>query len=89
MTAFPFSYTRFGEKPIFSFLENNVVFSLKFTLVEKTLSGLKGQMEMLHKPEIAYFGQRKSKIDSARHAEQESPIYYIGWLGSSQDTGSS
>jgi len=78
MTAFPLSYTIFGEKPIFSFLENNVVFSLKSTLVKESLSGLEGQMEMLHKPEIAYFGQRKSAIDSARHAEQESPIYYIG-----------
>ena len=78
MTAFPLSYTRFGENPLFSFLENNVLFSLKFTLVEKALSGLKGQMEMLHKPDIAYFGQRKSAVDSARRAEQESPIYYIG-----------
>ena len=78
MTAFPLSYTAFGEKPIFSIYENNVVFSLKSTLVKESLSGLEGQMEMLHKPEIAYFGQRKSAIDSARHAEQESPIYYIG-----------
>ena len=55
-----------------------MVFSLKSILVEKTLTGLEGQMEMLHKPEIAYFGQRKSAIDSARRAEQELPICYIG-----------
>ena len=78
MTAFPLSYAIFGNKPIFSYLENNEVFSLKSTLVKKNLPGLEGQMEMLHKPEIAYFGQRKSVIDSARHAEQESPMYYIG-----------
>ena len=78
MTAFPLSYTEFGERSIFSFSENNMVFSLKSTLVGKNLSGLEGQMEMLHKTEIAYFGQLKSAIDSARRAEQESPIYYMG-----------
>ena len=66
-----------------------MVFSLKSTLVKKNLSGLDGQMEMLHKSDIAYFGQRKSAIDSARRAEQESPIYYIGRLASSRDKGPS
>ena len=46
-------------------------------------------MEMLHKPKIAYFGQRESAIDSARRAEQESLIYYICCLASSRDMGSS